>query len=103
MLQSMGPQRVTYNSVTELEKQNTIFGMIPFISCQSNCGFSDGSAGKSMPAMQETQEMRVQSQGHEDPLEKEMAIHSSILAWKTPRTEEPGRLQSMGWQRVGQD
>jgi len=56
-----------------------------------------------MPAMQETQEMRFQSQGQEDPLEKEMAIHSSILAWKTPRTEEPGRLQSMGWQRVGHD
>ena len=39
----------------------------------------------------------------EDPLEKEMATHSSILAWKTPWTEEPGRLQSMGSQRVGHD
>ena len=43
----------------------------------------------------------VQSLGWEDPLEKEMAIHSSTIAWKIPRTEEPGRLQSMGSQRVG--
>ena len=42
--------------------------------------------------MQETQEMQVQSLGQEDPLEKKMAIHSSILAWKIPRTEEPGRV-----------
>ena len=41
--------------------------------------------------------------GREDPLEKEMAIHSSTIAWKMPRTEEPGRLQSMGSQRVGHD
>ena len=53
---------------------------------------------ESMPAMQETQ---VQSLGREDPLEKEMATHSSILAWKIPLTEEPGGLQSMGSQRVG--
>ena len=45
--------------------------------------------------------MQVQSLGWEDPLEKEMATHSSILAWKIPWTEEPGRLQSMGLQRVG--
>ena len=45
----------------------------------------------------------VQSLGREDPLEKEMATHSSILAWKIPWTEEPGRLQSMGSQRVGHD
>ena len=50
--------------------------------------------------MQEAQEMWVQSLGQEDPLEKEMAIHSSILAWKIPRTEEPGGLQSMGWQKL---
>ena len=52
---------------------------------------------KNLPAMQETQ---VQPLGQEDPLEKEMATHSSIFAWKTPRTEEPGGLQSMGSQRV---
>ena len=48
---------------------------------------------KNLPAMQET---RVQSLGREDPPEKEMATHSSILAWRIPWTEEPGRLQSMG-------
>ena len=47
------------------------------------------------------QEMWVQSLGWEDPLEKEMATHSSILAWIIPWTEEPGRLQSTGSQRVG--
>ena len=55
---------------------------------------------KHLPTMQET---RAQSLGWEDPLEKEMAIHSSILAWKIPWMEEPGRLQSMGSQRVGHD
>jgi len=45
----------------------------------------------------------VQSLGQEDPLEKEMATHSSILAWKIPWTEEPGGLQSMGSQKVGHD
>ena len=48
-------------------------------------------------------ETRVQSLGWEDPLEKEMAIHSSTLAWKIPWREEPGRLQSMGSRRVGHD
>ena len=52
---------------------------------------------KRLPSMQETQ---VQSLGQEDPLEKEMATHSSILAWEIPWTEEPGRLQSMGWQEL---
>ena len=55
---------------------------------------------KHLPTMQET---RVQSLGQEDPLKKEMATHSSILAWKIPWTEEPGRLQAMGLQIVGQD
>ena len=55
---------------------------------------------KSLPAMWEIQ---VQSLGQEDPLEKEMATHSSIVAWKIPWMEEPGRLQSMGLQRVRQD
>ena len=52
------------------------------------------------PVMQDTQEMQVQSLGQEDPLGEEMATHSSILAWEIPWTEEPGRLQSMGSQRV---
>ena len=51
-----------------------------------------------LPAMQDT---RVRSLGWEDPLEKEMATHSSALAWKIPWTEEPGGLQSTGSQRVG--
>ena len=50
--------------------------------------------------MQETQEKRVRSLGWEDPLEKRMATHSSTLAWKIPWTEEPGRLQSLGLQRI---
>ena len=49
------------------------------------------------------QETWVQALGREDPLEKEMVTHSSILAWKIPWTEEPGRLQSTGPQRVGHD
>ena len=53
--------------------------------------------------MQETQEARVRSLGWEDPLEKEMGTHSSILAWKILWTEGPGRLQPMGLQRVGHD
>ena len=55
---------------------------------------------KRLPAMQETW---VPFLGREDPLEKEMAIHSSTLAWKIPRTEELDKLQSMGSQRVGHD
>ena len=55
---------------------------------------------KHLPAMWET---RVRSLDREDPLEKEMATHSSILAWRIPWMEEPGRLQSMGSQRVGHD
>ena len=55
---------------------------------------------KNPPAVQETQ---VRSLGWEDPLEEEMATHSSILAWKIPWTEEPGGLESMGLQRVEHD
>ena len=55
---------------------------------------------KRLPTVWET---RVRSLGWEDPLEKAMAPHFSTLAWKIPWTEEPGRLQSMGLQRVGHD
>ena len=55
---------------------------------------------KHLPPMQET---RVRSLGGEDPLEKEMVTHSSILAWRIPWMEEPGRLQSTGSQRGGHD
>ena len=53
---------------------------------------------KNLPAVEETQ---VQSLGREDPLEEEVATHSSILAWRIPQTEEPSRVQSMGRQRIG--
>ena len=55
---------------------------------------------KNLPAMQESQ---VRSQGQEDSLENGMATHSNILTWRIPWTEEPGGIQSMGSQRVGQD
>ena len=53
---------------------------------------------KNLPTMPQ---MQAGSLGQEDPLEKEMATHSNILAWEIPWTEEPGGLQTMGWQRVG--
>ena len=55
---------------------------------------------KNLPA---TQEAQVQSLGQDDPLEEEMATHSSIVAWRIPRSEEPGGLQSTGSQRAGHD
>ena len=55
---------------------------------------------KNSPAMQK---MQVQSLGQEDPLDKGMAVHSSILAWRIPWIEERGGLQSLGWQRVRDD
>ena len=58
---------------------------------------------KNLTANAKMQEMQVQSLGLEDPLEKEMANHSSILAWEIPGTEEPGGLQSLGTQRIGHD
>ena len=65
-----------------------------------NRNFPGGSDGKPSARKRKTW---VQSLGQEDPLEKEMATYSSTLAWKNLWTEEPGRLQSMGSQRVGQD
>ena len=61
-------------------------------------GFPGGSVVENLPAMQE---MQVRSLDQEDPLEKEMTTHSSILVWKIPWTEEPGGLQSMVSQGVG--
>ena len=63
-------------------------------------GFPGAQTVKKLPAVQETW---VRSLGGEDPLEKGMATHCSILAWRNPRTEKPGRLQSTGLQRVGHD
>ena len=66
-------------------------------------GFPGGLVIKNLPPVQETQEMRVRSLGWEDPMEEEMATHSSMLAWGIPWTEEPGGLQATGSQRVGHD
>ena len=63
--------------------------------------FLDGSVGKESTCNQEMQETWVQSLGREDPLEEGMTTHSSVLAWRIPWAEEPGRLQSMGLLRVG--
>ena len=74
--------------------------MSPFMVFTSLLGFPGGSDGKESTAVWETW---VRSLCWEDSLEKGTATHSSILAWRIPWTEEPGRLQSMGLQRVGHD
>ena len=66
----------------------------------ADCDCRVAETVKRLPTMRETQNLSL---GQEDPLEKEMATHSSTLAWKIPWTEEPGRLQSMGSQRAGHD
>ena len=66
-------------------------------------GFPGGSVVKNPPAMQEMQEMLVQSLSWEDPMEEGMATHANILAWRIPWIEEPGRIQSIGSQRVRHD
>ena len=71
------------------------------VAIQTEMCVTSGPVVKNMPAMQEPQETQVQSLGGEDPLEKEMATHSSILAWEIPWTEEPGGLKFMRLQRVG--
>ena len=69
----------------------------------SHLGFCSDSAIKNLPAVKETQGLRVRSLDGEDPLEEGVAPHSSVLAWRIPWTEEPGGLQSVGSQRVGHD
>ena len=66
-------------------------------------GFPSGSAVRNLPVLQELREMQGQSMGWRDPLQKKMATHSSILAWRIPWIEESGGLQSTGSQRVGHD
>ena len=93
MLQSVGPQRVGHDLATEQQQQITwvlanqkgVSRKQPVIRVYR--GFPGGLAVKNLPAMQQTW---VQSLGREDSLEKEMATHSSILAWESPWTEEPG-------------
>ena len=71
--------------------------------CIHRISFPSGSAVKNPPAMQESQEMWVWSLSQEESLEEGMATHSSFLAWSILWTKRPGRLQSIGWQRVGHD
>ena len=66
-------------------------------------GLATSLVAQTVKRLSTMQETWVRSLGREDPLEKEMAIHSSTIAWKIPWTEEPDRLQSMGLQRVGHD
>ena len=77
-----------------------MFGVYFYVDVYLNQDFPVAQTVKNLPVMQET---RVQSLGQEDPLEKGMAIHSSILAWRIPWTEEPGELQSMRSQRLRHD
>ena len=70
--------------------------------CEPKCYFGLLS-GKESVSKQEIQEMRVRSLSWKDCLDEEMATHSSLLAWKTPWTEEPSRLQPTGLQRAGHD
>ena len=132
-LQSMGSLRVGHNSVTSLSlfafmhwrrkwQPTPVFlpgesqGQGSLVGChlgvaQSRTRLKRLSSSSSsskllpwwlrrLPAVRETQ---VRSLGQEDPLEKAMATHSSALAWRIPWMEEPGRLKSMGWRRVGHD
>ena len=83
---------------------NVIYSGAVILSLFKQCplrGFPGGSVVKNLPALQGPQEMRVLSLGREGPLEEGVATHSSILAWRIPWTEEPGRLQPIGWQRIG--
>ena len=89
MLRFMGSQRVGHDWATELNWTDTF--LWAFLVAQTV---------KNLPAVKE---IWVQSLAGKDSLEKEMATHSSILAWRTPWTEEPAQLQSMGSQRVGHD
>ena len=88
-----------YKSLQSIKQSSLCYTVGPYYFIYS----SVAQQVKQLPAMQETQEMQAQSLGGEDPLEEEMAIHSSILAWKIPRTEDPRGLQSKGSQRVGHD
>ena len=82
------------------QESDTTEGLIH--TCVHTWGFPGGTGGKKKK-MQETSETQVQSLGQEDPLEEGMATHSRIFAWRISWTEEPGGLQSIGLQRVGQD
>ena len=92
--QGMGGRRMNTGLGTWSQEREQVNGVHFWLVVCMWC-FSGGSVVKNLPAMQE---MRVRSLGQENPLEKGMATHSSILAWRIPGTEELGRLQSMGSQ-----
>ena len=77
--------------------------MVGWVLSKAHLGFPSGLVSKESACSAGSRETLVLSLGWEDPLEKRMATHSSVLAWRTPWTGEPGRLQSMGLQRVGHD
>ena len=79
--------------------RQTVHVIIRKLSCQ--CDFPGSASAKESACQSRRHETWIRSLGREEPLEKEMATHSNILAWKLPWTEEPGGLQSMGSQRVG--
>ena len=80
--------------------QGSLEVVVMFTQCDEKC-FPGGSVVKNPPA--HARDIRVRSLGGEDTLEEGIATHSSILAWRIPWAEEPGGIQSVGWQRVGHD
>ena len=94
-LQSTGSQRVGHDWVTNTHTYN--------LNCHPSLASQVAHWVKNSPAMQKTQETQVPSLSQEDPLEKGIATHSSILVWRIPWTEEPGELQSKGSQTTGYD
>ena len=93
-----------FQGITKLfKKLEFLLAVIIFLACISLHGLPLWLSGKESTAVQETQEMCVQSMGQEDSLEEDMMNHSSILTWRIPWTEEPGGLQSIGSQRVRRD
>ena len=96
----LNPNWKTFYKITDTDRLRNCSGLRQMMETQRLMTSLVAQMVKSLPTMQETW---VQSLGREGLLEKEMATHSRILAWKIPWTEEPGRLQSMGLQRVRHD
>ena len=92
-----------FSFIHEMVIHVSLNGILNLTLYETMSGFLGRSVVKSPSVMLEQQEMRVQSLGREDLLEKGMATHCSILAWRSPWTEDLGGLQSIGSQRVGRD